>query len=106
MGYYGQFSEIRLLEDNYNHEFDNYKKVAAKIFDPGILRRQEDTNGEIFRSNDNPQLRTYDSELLKELSFHALQMNGSRRSRLAELKQLKASALQLQTTLQKDYQLQ
>lgn len=106
MGYYGQFSEIRLLEDNYNHEFDNYKKVAAKIFDPGILRRQEDTNGEIFRSNDNPQLRTYDSELLKELSFHALQMNGSRRSRLAELKQLKASALQLQATLQKDYQLQ
>lgn len=106
MGYYGQFPQIRLLEDNYNHEFDNFKKVAAKIFEPGIMRRQEGVDGEILRSNDNPQLRTYDTELLKELSFHALQMNGSRRSRLAELKRLETSAKELLATLQKSYHLQ
>jgi len=105
MGYYGQFPQIRLLEDNYNHEFDNYKKVAAKIFEPGIMRRQEVADGKILRSNDNPQLRTYDSELLKELGFHALQMNGSRRSRLAELKRLETSAKELLATLQKNYHL-
>jgi hypothetical protein len=33
MSYYNQFSSVRLLEDNYNHEFDNYKRVAAKIID-------------------------------------------------------------------------
>lgn len=105
MGYYGQFSQIRLLEDNYNHEFDNFKKVAARIFEPGIMRKQENAEGEIMRSNDNPQLRTYDADLLKELSFHGLQMNGSRRSRLAELKRLETSAKELLATLQKSYHL-
>ncbi len=105
MGYYSQFSQIRLLEDNYNHEFDNFKRVAAKIFEPGILRRQEGADGEILRSNDNPQLRTYDADLLKELSFHTLQMNGSRRSRLAELKHLETAAKELMVTLKKDYHL-
>ena len=44
MDYYNQFSLLRLLEDNYNHEFDNYKNIAAKVLDPGILRRQENDN--------------------------------------------------------------
>ncbi|MEO6133748.1 MAG: hypothetical protein ABIP35_01265 [Ginsengibacter sp.] len=105
MGYYGQFPQIRLLEDNYNHEFDNFKRVAAKIFDPAILRRQEGAEGEIFRSHDNPQLRTYDADLLKELSYHTLQMNGSRRSRLVELKHLETVAKELMAKLQKDYHL-
>ncbi|MEO5500317.1 MAG: hypothetical protein ABIR31_02640 [Ginsengibacter sp.] len=105
-GYYGQFSQIRLLEDNYNYEFDNYKRVAAKIFEPGILRRQEGDEGEILRSKDNPQLRTYDADLLKELSFHALQMNGSRRSRLTMLKNLETVAKELMATLKKDYRLE
>lgn len=105
MGYYGQFPQIRLLEDNYNHEFDNFKKLAAKIFEPGIMRKQENAEGGIMRSTNNPQLRTYDAELLKELSFHALQMNGSRRSRLPELKRLETSAKELLATLQKSYHL-
>lgn len=105
MGYYGQFPQIRLLEDNYNHEFDNFKKLAAKIFEPGIMRKQESAEGGIMRSTNNPQLRTYDAELLKELSFHGLQMNGSRRSRLAELKRLETSAKELLATLQKSYHL-
>ena len=91
MSYYNQFSPIRLLEDNFNHEFDNYKRIAAKILDPGILRRQEDSNGEIQRSNDNPSLITYDAGMLKELGFHTLQMNGSRRSKIFLLEKMKKS---------------
>ena len=82
MDYYNQFSWIRLLEDNYNHEFDNFKHIAAKILDPAILRRQEAEKGTIQRSSDNPQLRTYDIEMLKEMAFHTVHMNGSRRSKL------------------------
>lgn len=104
-GYYSQFSQIRLMEDNYNHEFDNFKRVAAKIFDPAILRRQEGAEGEISRSHDNPQLRMYDADLLKELSYHTLQMNGSRRSRLILLKNLETVAKELMAMLQKDYHL-
>ncbi|MDZ4808348.1 MAG: hypothetical protein SGI96_08750 [Bacteroidota bacterium] len=105
MGYYAQFSLIRLLEDNYNHEFDNFKRVAAKIFDPGILRKQESENGEILRSSDNPSLRTYDTELLKELGYHTLQMNGSRRSKLLLFETLKEAANNLISSLQDKYHL-
>ena len=106
MEYYSRFSHIRLLEDNYNHEFDNFKKVAAKIFDPSILRKQEGKRGEIERSNDNPQIRTYDAELLKEAGFHTLQMNGSRRSKLLLFEQLKKSAEELNLHLKKEYHLE
>jgi len=106
MGYYSQFSWIRLLEDNYDHEFDNYKKIAAKILDPAILRRQETDNGTIERSNDNPSLRTYDIEMLKEMAFHTLQMNGSRRSKLLLFENLKKSADDLNANLKKEYHLE
>jgi len=106
MGYYSQFSWIRLLEDNYNHEFDNFKHIAAKILDPAILRRQEDDNGSIERSNDNPSLRTYDTELLKEMAFHTLQMNGSRRSKVLLFENLKKSAEDLIGDLKKEYRLE
>jgi hypothetical protein len=106
MDYYNQFSLLRLLEDNYNQEFDNFKTSAAKILDPGILRRQETDKGEILRSTDNPALRTYDAELLKELGFHTLQMNGSRRSKLLILETLKKSAEELMAYLKEKYHLE
>lgn len=106
MEYYNQLSTIRLLEDNYNHEFDNFKKVAAKILDPGILRRQEDNKGEIQRSNDNPALITYDAGQLKELGFHTLQMNGSRRSKLLLLENMKNSGEDLVSFLKNKYHLE
>jgi len=105
MGYYNQFSQIRLLEANYNLEFDTYKRVAAKIFDPSILRRQENNFGDILMSNDNPALRTYDEDLLKELGFHTLQMNGSRRSKIGMLENLKKTAANLKAYLQQEYHL-
>ena len=105
MDYYNQFSLLRLLEDNYNHEFDNYKKIAARILDPAILRRQETEKGEILRSNDNPAIRNYDSELLKEMGFHTLQMNGSRRSKLVILETLKKSGEDLMGYLKNRYHL-
>jgi hypothetical protein len=106
MGYYEQFSTIRLLEDNYNHEFDNYKRVGAKILDPAVLRKQETENGEIIRGNGNPILMTYDPALLKELGFHALQMNGSRRSKVLMLENLKKTASALMTFLRDKYHLE
>ena len=106
MDYYNQFALLHLLEDNYNHEFDDYKRVAAKILDPALLRRQEGDNAVILRSNDNPALRTYDPEALKELGFHTLQMNGSRRSKVLILENLKAKAAGLITYLKKNYRIE
>jgi hypothetical protein len=103
MDYYNQLSPVRLLEDNYNHEFDDYKRVAARIFNSGILRKQEDEKSEIVRSNYNPQLITYDANMLNEVGFLTLQMNGSRRSKIGILEKLKKSAVDLQFYLQKEY---
>lgn len=97
---------MRLLEENYFVEFDNYKRVAAKIFEPAILRRQENDLGEILTSTDNPVLRSYDIALLKELGFHVLQMNGSRRSKTGKLENLKKTAVNLKSYLQKEYHLE
>jgi len=105
MGYYNQFSWIRLLEDNYNHEFDNFKHIAAKIIDPAILRRQETEIGTIARSLDNPALLTYDIGMMKEMAFHTVHMNGSRRSRLLLFEKLKKSAEELNEYLNKEYHL-
>ena len=87
-------------------EFDNFKKIAAKILDPVILRRQEAEKGTIQRSSDNPQLRTYDIEMLKEMAFHTVHMNGSRRSKLLLFEKLKQSAEELNDYLKKEYHLE
>jgi hypothetical protein len=101
MEYYSQLPWIRLLEGNYNREFDSYKNAAAKVIDPGIYRRQENADGSINRSSDNPALLTYDPLLLKQMEFHAVQMNGSRRSMIPLLNTLKQSAAGLLTYLKK-----
>jgi hypothetical protein len=103
INYYNQYSPIKLLEGNYQLEFDDYKRVAAKIFDPAILRRQENDEGYIMRSNDNPSLLSYDASQLKELGFHAVQMSGSRRTKLRMLQAQKEKAVQLKSYLQKEY---
>jgi hypothetical protein len=105
MGYYTQFSLVRLLEDNYNHEFDNYKKTGARLLDAAILRRQENSDGTIYISNDNPPLLTYEPLLLNEFGFHAIQMNGSRRGKIQLLKQLRDDASKLIAYLKNRYHL-
>ena len=105
MEYYNLFAPIRLLEDNYNHEFDNYKRVAAKVLDPAILRKQEGADGKIQLGNYNPSLMTYDGAMLKELAFHTLQMNGSRRSKILMLENLKKKAEELMAYLKSNYHL-
>jgi hypothetical protein len=103
MEYYNLFTQVRLLENNYNEEFNNYKQVGAKILNAGILRRQESESGAILRSTDNPALLTYDPSLLNELAFHTLQMNGSRRSKIHTLANLRNHADSLAIFLKEKY---
>ncbi len=104
--YYNQFIPIKVLESNFEHEFDDYKRVAAKIFDAKILRTQENEAGEIMRTNNNPLLLTYDGMSLKELAFTVVQMEGSRRSRIGMLLKQKTDAVNLKAYLQKEYHLE
>ena len=106
MTYYNQFPMIRLLENIFMDEFSQYKIIGSKIFDPMVLRKMEMENGTISRSANNPELRTYDKELLKELGFFILQINGSRRAILETEYDIKQSANGLITYLEKNYDME
>ena len=103
MDYYSQLPWIRLLEGNYVREFDSYKVAAANVINPGIYRRQENPDGTIEKSSDNPALLSYDPTLLKKMEFHAVQMNGSRRSLIRLIYTLKQTAVDLLKYLSNNY---
>jgi len=103
MAYYEKLPLIRQIESIYNNEFDEYKKIAAKIFDPVIFKKMESGKQDINRTNDNPPLRTTDHELLKELSLFSIYMNGSRRGIVDAENDLKISGKELIKYLKEAY---
>lgn len=106
MDYFSRFPWIRLLEGNYTREFAMYKETASKVLDPSIFRRQENPDGTIRRSTDNPALLSYDRVALKQLEFHAVQMNGSRRSLMSLMQDLHSAGKGLMNYLRDNYAIQ
>jgi len=106
MAYYEKFPLIRLLESVNETEFNEYKKVAAKIFDPAVFLRMEGKDGGVMRTMDNPPLRTTDNELLQELSVFSVYMHGTKRGILGAAEQLKIAGAELIEYLQKEYHLE
>ena len=106
MDYYNSIPIIRQLEDLYTKEFDQYKVVASKIFEPNVFRTMEIPDGQVDRGTTNPPLRTYDPELLKELSVFAVYMNGSRKGLLRYQENLRKKGIELIELLKKEYHLE
>ena len=105
MTYYEKFPLIRLLESVNETEFNEYKKIAAKIFDPAVFIKMEGNNGEIKRTSENPPLRTTDHELLQELSVFSVYMHGTKKGILGADEELKTAGSELIEYLQKEYHL-
>ena len=106
MAYYEKFPLIRLLESVNETEFTEYKKVAAKIFNPAVFLSSEGKNDEIKRLTYNPSLRKSDHELLQELSIFAVYMHGTKKGILGNDEALKIIGAELISYLQKEYHLQ
>jgi len=106
MAYYEKFPLIRLLESVNETEFNEYKKIAAKIFDPAVFLKMEGESGGIIRTTENPPLRTTDNELLQELSVFAVYMRGTKKGILGVAEQLKIAGAELMEYLQKEYHLE
>ena len=104
MAYYNMLPLLRKLEDEFSLEFTEYKRLAAKIFDPVVFRQQENEAG-ISRSTYNPALRTYDPEILKEFGIKIVYLNGTRRVLLPIEENLKANGKELISYLEKEYDL-
>ena len=103
MSYYNIIPFLHQLEEIYNSEFADYKKLAAKIFEPVVFRRQELGAGGVKRSTDNPQIRNVTPELLKELGIYSIYLNGTRRGILPVLDSLKKTGNELIRYLEKEY---
>jgi hypothetical protein len=106
MDYYEKFPLIRLLESINETEFTEYKKVAAKIFNPAVFVKMEEVTGGVKRVSDNPSLRTTDNELLQELSVFSVYMHGTKTGILAAAEQIKTSGTELIEYLKKEYHLE
>jgi hypothetical protein len=106
MSYYEKFPLIRLLDSVNETEFTEYKKIAAKIFDPAVFLKMEGSNSAINRINENPALRTADNELLQELSVFSVYMHGTKKGILGADEELKSEGSELIEYLQKEYHLE
>ena len=105
MDYYEKFPLIRLLESVNETEFNEYKKVAARIFDPAVFIKMEGNNSEIIRIAENPSLRTTDHELLQELSVFSVYMHGTKKGILGVDEELKIAGAELIEYLEEEYHL-
>jgi hypothetical protein len=105
MEYYNMLPKIKELEALYLEEFAHYKSIASKLLDPVMLRSMELSNGDISRDANNPQLRTTNPDLLKELGVYIVYMNGSTRSIVPLEEQLLQSAKKLREYLINSYHL-
>jgi len=103
MAYYEKLPLIHLLENINETEFTEYKKVAAKIFNPAVFIKMEGENDEIMRSFDNPSLRSTDTELLQELSVFAVYLHGTRKGIVGSAEDFKNSGDKLLKYLQEEY---
>ena len=107
MAYYENIPLIRQIEDLYQKEFDQYKILASRVFDPAVFTSMETKNGdEIIRTDKNPPLQTYDPGIIKQLSVFAVYMNGSGRGILRETEELKRKGKIMTAYLQKEYHLE
>ena len=105
MAYYESIQLIRLIEELYFGEFDHYKSIASRIFDPAIFTAMEMKNSDIIRTEQNPPLQSYDPGLIKQLSIFSVYMNGSGRGIIQEVIKLKLKGEEMIGYLQKKYHL-
>jgi len=106
MSYYEKFPLIRLLESVNETEFNEYKKVVAKIFDPAVFLKMEGINDKINRTTENPPLRVADNDLLQQLSVFAVYMHGTKKGITGAAEELKVAGADLLQYLQKEYYLE
>ena len=105
MNYYENFPLIRLLESINETEFTEYKKAAAKIFNPAVFVSMEGNYDQIIRTTENPSLRTMNNETLQELSVFAVYMHGTKKGILGAEEKLKIAGAELIEYLREEYDL-
>ena len=105
MNYYEKLQLIRLPESINETEFTEYKKAAAKIFDPVIFVSLVEKNDEWLRLTENPPLRTTDKNQLQELAIFTVYMHGTKKGVVCASEGMRMAGDQLIKDLETEYQL-
>ena len=105
MSYYEDVPLLRMVEELYQKEFEQYKMLAAKIFDPAVFTSLETQDGIISRANSNPPLQSYDISLIKQFNVFAVYMNGSARGILKQSEKIKKTGSEMIEFLENEYHL-
>lgn len=105
MTYYETITLLRMVEELYQKEFESYKSIASRIFDPAVFMSMETKNGEIIRTSENPALQSYDNGALKQLAVFSVYMNGSARGIIQQSKKFRDDGIEMMDYLKKEYHL-
>jgi hypothetical protein len=105
MSYYENIPLLRLVEELYQKEFEQYKILASRIFDPTVFSKMENKAGAIVRTNENVSLQSYDINLIKQLAVFAVYMNGSARGVIQQATKIKSEGKLMMDYLQNEYHL-
>ena len=105
MSYYENVPLLRMVEELYQKEFDQYKILASRIFDPAVFLSMETKDGGIVRTGTNPSLQSYDHSMIKQFNVFAVYMNGSARGILKQSELIKKNGEEMIKYLQNEYHL-
>jgi hypothetical protein len=105
MAYYEKLPLVRLLESINETEFTEYKKAAARVFDPEIFVSMEGPDDDIIRRNDNPALKHVEEDKLEGLAVFSVYMHGTKKGILRAAVEIKRTGAALISDLQKEYHL-
>ena len=105
IAYYENLPLLRQLEELYQKEFDQYKILASRIFDPSVFLRMEMSDGNISRTEENPSLQSYEPSLIKQFNVFTVYMNGSAKGIILQSEELLAKGEELLGYLKQEYHL-
>lgn len=93
---------IYKLQDDENDERKQLYPVLCQMYDPFVFDKMVD-GFNITRPNDNPPLRSYDSNVQKDLAFYISEIKGSDNLLIARLQKLETKAENAIAFLHKEY---
>lgn len=105
MTYFETIPGLRMVEELYQKEFDQYKILASRIFDPGVFIKMETQSGNIIRTEKDFPLQSYDISTIKQFTVFAVYMNGSGRGVLLQSGKIKDNGEEMISYLKQKYHL-
>jgi hypothetical protein len=106
MSYYGQIKLLEMLEGIEKKEGEEYRKLAIRVFDPGVFNSMVNPQDSIVRPEGNPPLRNSDLDLLADIAGWVQYMKSSRTGLAMEKRNLKKTAGELILLIKKEYRLE